>query len=154
VEPVTGVREVELGEAGIEYVRGALGSRGSLARSLDPLDLGGGVATTFLPSEIPKVAGRLRDEPEGLTGDSFEHMRQATSDKVMGHFVASDGRGWAMIEEPEGVGLGAFINAVVDGRETRFKVATAGGSDILYLCGAAQGIDIEDFLDAPSTMEL
>ena len=145
---MAGVREVELGEAGIEYVRKALGWRAPLTRSLDALDLDAGIATTFLPNEIPEVSGRLRDEPDGLTHDDFQHLRQATKDKIAGHFVASEGRGWAMIQEPLGVGLGVFINSTVDDRETRFKVATVGESDILYFLGSAVDSDIEDFREA------
>lgn len=148
MEPVGGLREVELGDTGIDHVREALGWRGALTKALDALDLDAGIATTFLPSEIPEVPRRLRDEPADMPKDGLSRIGQATRNKILAHFVASVGLGWAMIQESCGVGLGAFINATVDGRETRFKVATVGGSDILYFCGVALDSDIEDFRDA------
>lgn len=75
-------------------------------------------------------------------------MRWATMDKIKTHFIASNGEGWAMIADPYGVGLGAFVNARVDGRKTRFQAAWDGGPTVLYLVGAADEIDVEDFLDA------
>lgn len=148
MEPETRVIEVQLGEAGAAYMRESLIDGGPLARALDALDLSAGITTTFLPSEITAIPEHLQYEPDGLTDDGFRHLRQARKDKITGHFVASEGQGGAMIQEPQGVGLGAFINAAVDGRKTRFKVATAGGSDILHFWGPALDSDIEDFLDA------
>jgi hypothetical protein len=148
VEPVAGVREVELGEAGIAFVRETLVDWGGpLARELDRVDLAAGTATIFLSTEIVEVPQRLQDQPVGFS-EGYPRMRRATMDKIKTHFVASNGEGWAMIGDPYGIGLGAFVNARVDGRETRFKAAWDEGPTVLYLVGAADEIDVEDFLDA------
>jgi hypothetical protein len=148
VETEPGVREVELGEAGITFVRETLVDwQGPLAQALDRLDLSAGTATIFLSTEIVEVPERLQDEPVGFS-EGYRPMRRATMDKIKTHFAASNGEGWAMIADPYGVGLGAFVNARVDGRKTRFKAAWDGGPTVLYLVGAADEIDVEDFLDA------
>lgn len=147
MDPETGVREVELGEAGIAYLRETRGWGGPLARELDRLDLSAGIATTFLSNEIVEIPQRLQDEPGGFTKGGYLRIRQATKDKIQAHFLASNEQGWAMIEDPFGVGLGAFY-AALDGRETRFRAAWDGGPTILYLTGTADEVDGEDFLDA------
>ncbi|MGH2672300.1 MAG: hypothetical protein ACRDHC_04915 [Actinomycetota bacterium] len=137
-----------LGEAGIEYVAKRLRSGGPLGKALESVDPTAGIARIFLPNEWPDIPQRLEDEPGGLPKDGLRRIRQATKDKIMAHFAASESRGWAMIEDAYGVGLGAFVNARIDGRETRFKAAWTGGPTILYLAGAAGEVDVEDFLNA------
>lgn len=156
MEPEPGVREVELGDAGIAYIRETLGWGGPLAQALDGLDLNAGIATTFLPSDVVEPPRRLQDGLGYLyqhgsqrRSNDFQLMMQATRDKVMSHFLASEGQGWAASEDRYNFGTNArFIHARNGGRETRFRVATADEWGIFYHSGTADEHDVAEFLEA------
>lgn len=156
MDPKTGVREFDLGDAGIAYIRETLGSGGPLAQALDGLDLKAGIATTFLPSEVVEPPRRLQDglgylyeHDSRRRKHDFELMMQATRDKVMSHFLASEGQGWAASEDRYKFGTYArFTDARIEGRETRFRVARAGEWSIFYHLGSADEHDVADFLEA------
>lgn len=67
----------------------------------------------------------------------------------MSHFLVSEGQGWAASEDRYSFGTYArFIHARNEGRETRFRVATADEWGIFYYSGAADEPDVADFLEA------
>jgi hypothetical protein len=150
LDSAIGIREVELGEVGIEYVRTALSTGGPLAQALHPVDLGAGIVSTFLPVEIRMVPERLQDEPAGLSRDGFQRMRQATLDLIGHHFARAEGQAWAMSEDRYEAGLGRFINARVAGRKTRFELTRIRDRGIFHLSGSVDGDDLDDFIEAAS----
>ena len=135
---------------GLAYVRNVLQTGGPLARALGPIDLNAGITTTFLANEVRTLPERLEWGYVGLSKEGYGEMRRAVRDRIASHFAGSKGIGWAIVEDLSDSGLGAFINAKVDGRQTKFKVATAGNRRVLYLTASFEEDDFLDFQDAIS----
>jgi hypothetical protein len=143
----TTVREVSLGDDGIDFVRWRLSTGGPLAQVLRHIDLNAGRAVTLLPSRHPVPPTKLQEGGDLSAGDA-ELIRRAAVSKVMGHFAAARGRGWALSEDRYDSGLGRYVGTPNEGRGTRVQLARVGDRGVYYLVDPVESSDAEDFLYA------
>jgi hypothetical protein len=140
------VREVSLGDDGIEYVRWRLSTGGPLAQVLRHIDLNVGKALTMLPNRH-SVPPRKLQEGGDLSASDAGLIFSAAVRKVMGHFETARGRGWALSEDRYDMGLGRYFGSPNEGRRTRVQVARVGDRGIYYLVDSVDSHDAADFLD-------
>lgn len=140
------VREA-LGEDGIDYIHWQLSTGGPLAQVLRHIDLSVGRAVTLLPNRHQVPPTKLQEGGDLSASDAKLIARAAVS-KVMGHFAAARGRGWALSEDRYGSGLGRYFGGPNEGRSTRVHLAKVGDRGIYYLVDPIDSSDAEDFLYA------
>jgi hypothetical protein len=143
----TTVREVSLGDDGIDFVRWRLSTGGPLAQMLRHIDLNAGRAVTMLPNRHAVPPTKLQEGGDLSAGDA-ELIRRAAVSKVMGHFAAARGRGWALSEDRYDSGLGRYVGTPNEGRGTRVQLARVGDRGVYYLVDPVESSDAEDFLYA------
>jgi hypothetical protein len=141
------VREVSLGDDGIDYVHWRLSTGGPLAQVLHRIDLNAGRAVTLLPNRHKVPPTKLQEGGDLSAGDAELILRAAVS-KVMGHFAAARGRGWALSEDRYDSGLGRFVGTPNEGRGKRVQLARVGDRGVYYLVDPVESSDAEDFLHA------
>jgi hypothetical protein len=141
------VREVSLGDDGIEYVHWRLSTGGPLAQVLRHIDLNAGRAVTLLPSRHQDPPTKLQEGGDLSAGDAELILRAAVS-KVIGHFAGARGRGWALSEDRYDMGLDRYVGRPNEGRGTRIQVAKVGDRGVYFLVDPVESSDAEDFLDA------
>lgn len=144
------VREVSLGDDGIDYVHSLLSTGGPLARVLRGIDLNAGRAVTLWPNRHPAPPAKLQEGGGLIAGDAEPILRAGVS-KVMRHFAAARGRGWALSEDRYDLGLGRNVGRPDEGRATRVQLARVGDRGVYYyLVDPVESSDVEDFLNASS----
>jgi hypothetical protein len=109
------VREVSLGDDGIDYVHWRLSTDGPLAQVLRRIDLSVGRAVTLLPNRHPVPPTKLQEGGD-LTASDAELILRAAVSKVMGHFAAARRQGWALSEDRYDTGLGRYVGRPKEGR--------------------------------------
>jgi hypothetical protein len=145
MDSATTVREVMLGDDGIDFVRWRLSTGGPLAQVLRHIDLNAGRAVALLPNRHPVPPTKLQEGGDLSAGDA-ELILHAAASKVMGHFGAAGGRGWALSEDRYDMGLGRYVGTPNEGRGTRVQLARVGDRGVYYLVGPVESSDVEDFL--------
>jgi hypothetical protein len=140
------VREVPLGDDGIDYVHSLLSTGGPLAQVLRHIDLNAGKTVTLLPNRHPVPPAKLQ-EGGGLSAGDADLILRAAVSKVMGHFAAAKGRGWALSEDRYDMDLGRYVGRPNGGRGTRVQLARVGDRGVYYLVDPVESTDAEDFLD-------
>jgi hypothetical protein len=140
------IREVILGDDGIEYVRARLSTGRPLAQVLHRVDLTVDRALTFLPGQHSVPPSKLQEGGDLSSSDADLILQEAVS-RVMGHFAAAKGRGWALSEDRYRIGLGGTRAARTHhlGHESTCKL---DDREIYYLVDLLESRDAEDFLDA------
>jgi hypothetical protein len=141
------VREVSLGDDGIGYVHSLLSTGGPLAQVLRGIDLNAGKVVTLWPNRHPVPPTKLQEGGDLSAGDVGPILRAAVS-KVMGHFSAAKGEGWAMSEDRYDLGLGRNVGRPNEGRAIRVQLARVGHRGVYYLVDPVESSDVEDFLNA------
>jgi hypothetical protein len=143
----TTVREVLLGGDGIDFVRWRLSTGGPLAQVLCHIDLNAGRAVALLPNRHPVPPTKLQEGGDLSAGDAELILRAAVS-KVIGHFAAARGRGWALSEDRYDMGLARYGGSPNEGRGTRVQLARVGDRGVYCLVDPVESSDVEDFLHA------